>query len=481
MRIAIITTYTHPSRTVIKERSAMQSSVPELIASFCPPDATIELYNEKEAEIPLDENWDLVFFSYLHAFYEHTKVLSTLLRKRGIKTVAGGRHVNAFPEDTQKYFDAIVLGYPESNLPALFKDFEKHNLKKVYNIKSDSISGIRPYQYNLIDYKTNKTRFPGIEASRGCPFKCDFCVLTGKEEYKYRPVKHVVNEIKCHMKWNPNFFGRLKNIFGFLDNNLGGSVSYLKALCEELIPLKTVWGCSLTFNILRNEELVKLMAKAGCRYIYTGIESLNPDTLKGMNKEQNKIAETKKIIQRCYNNGIVLTFGIIVGADGDTNEYLVKLPDILSDLGSFGITYMGIACPYPDTPFFHKIQTSGRLLPGITSRDLDGYTVCHQPTSINPDEVADHFKRLSIEVPSLPNITRYHLNKIFDSSLPGYKTILAGTAREVFSLRRNVMNPKRTYLAGKDPIEEWDEKMMKELNLEPQQIKPQPELKAAAG
>ena len=45
MKIAIITTYRHPTRLQIKERSVMQSSVPELIASLCPADAEIELYN----------------------------------------------------------------------------------------------------------------------------------------------------------------------------------------------------------------------------------------------------------------------------------------------------------------------------------------------------------------------------------------------------------------------------------------------------
>jgi len=46
MRIAIIATYTHATRLPRKERSVMQSAVPELIAGLCPPDADIELYNE---------------------------------------------------------------------------------------------------------------------------------------------------------------------------------------------------------------------------------------------------------------------------------------------------------------------------------------------------------------------------------------------------------------------------------------------------
>src|SRR5262245_51609199 len=75
MRIAVISTYTHPTRLRIKEPSIMQSAVPELIAGLCPEGVEVEIFNEKEADIPLDRHWDIVFFSYLHSYYEHTKVL----------------------------------------------------------------------------------------------------------------------------------------------------------------------------------------------------------------------------------------------------------------------------------------------------------------------------------------------------------------------------------------------------------------------
>ena len=103
----------------------MQSAVPELIAGLCPPGAEIELYNEKERDIPEDRDWDLVFFSYLHAYYEHTKVLAAKLRRRGVFTVAGGRHATYYKEDAARHFDAVIAGQPEANVPALLRDFER--------------------------------------------------------------------------------------------------------------------------------------------------------------------------------------------------------------------------------------------------------------------------------------------------------------------------------------------------------------------
>src|SRR5689334_5323156 len=207
MRIAIIATYTHPTRKRVKEPSIIQSAVPELIAGLCPSHAEVEIYNEKEVDIPLDRPWDLVFFSYLHSYYEHTKVLSTLFRQRGIVTVAGGRHAGHFADDVEKYFDSVVIGEPAANVPAVIEDFEKGKLQRRYNLPSLGPADIKPQRYDLLDFKKSPMRIARIEASRGCPFTCDWCVLTCHEKDRYRPVADVVDGIRTKMAFNKNFFG----------------------------------------------------------------------------------------------------------------------------------------------------------------------------------------------------------------------------------------------------------------------------------
>jgi radical SAM superfamily enzyme YgiQ (UPF0313 family) len=470
MRIAVIATYTHPTRQRVKEPSIMQSAVPELIAGLCPEHAEIEIFNEKEAELPLDRHWDLVFFSYLHSYYEHTKVLSTLFRQRGMVTVAGGRHASHFPEDAERYFDAVITGEPEPNVPALIQDFEKGQLQKRYSLTSAGPTAIQPYRYDLIDFTSNKLRLPGIEASRGCPFTCNFCVLTGHERYRYRPIPQVLEEIQTHMRWNPNFLGAMEKSFIFLDNNLGGSPKYLRELCEALLPLKLTWGCALTFNVLKDESLVRLMARSGCRYIYTGLESLNPDSLKAMNKGQNKLSEVDAVIQRVFSAGILLSFGLIVGSDGDTNEYLHRLPEYLADLKYFSVTFLGIVCPYPETPFFRELRSEGRLLPGTVSRDYDGYTLCHRPKNLHPSEVVEHFTRLCHTLGSLPNIARHYWSKLTMSDMPRYKITILFSGPEILSIRNPVRNKARRYIAGLDALEDWDARQMTALGLPAQRL-----------
>jgi radical SAM superfamily enzyme YgiQ (UPF0313 family) len=470
MRIAVVATYTHPTRLVVKEPSVMQSCVPELIAGLCPDDAQVEIYNEKEVDIPLDRPWDLVFFSYLHSYYEHTKALSAVLRARGVKTVAGGRHAGHFADDAERWFDAVVVGEPEGNVPAVIADFKQGRLKKRYALPSPGPQAIRPMRYDLIDFAHNRIRLPGIEASRGCPFSCNFCVLTGHERYRVRPVADVVDEIRFKMIFNKHYFGAVDDTFVFLDNNLGGNPKYLRELCQALIPLKKNWGCAVTFNILLDSELLKLMAQAGCRYIYTGLESLDPEGLKAMNKGQNKLPEIQRALKEGFRQGIVLSFGLIVGSDGDTNAYLSKLPTYLNDLKHWSITFLGIVCPYPETPFFKALKDEGRLLPGTISRDYDGYTLCHRPQHLHPSETVDHFKRLCHELGRPPNIFRHWAETLTKSRMPGYKTAILFSGPEITSIRAPIKNRARTFIAGQDPIEAWDAEMMRRHAIEPQRL-----------
>lgn len=470
MRVAIIATYTHPTRLPGAEPSIMQSGVPELIAGLCPPGTAIELFNEKDGPVPIDGDWDLVFFSYLHAYYEHTKVLSALLRRRGVKTVAGGRHAGHFTADALQHFDAVVTGEPERAIPALFEDFEAGRLQRVYQGGEGPAAEIRPYRYDLIDRSRSRFRLPGVEASRGCPFTCNFCVLTGHERYRTRPIADVIQDITTKMTWNKELFGVMDRVFIFYDNNLGGNKAYLRELCAALQPHKLIWGCSLTFNILRDTELLRQMAAAGCRYIYTGLESLNPASIDAMNKGQNKLSEVEQLIHGAARLGVMVSFGLLVGTDGDTNAYLERLPELLLNMRFFSVTFVGIVCPYPETPMFAEVQREGRLLPGTISRDYDGYTVCHRPKNLHPTEVAEHYQRLCRAVGDWRNVARHWADKLWACDLPRYKSTIAVSGLEIASVKRALDNPARRYIAGLDPLEAWDAAQMAALGIEPQRL-----------
>lgn len=470
MKIAVISAYRHPSRLELRRPSILPSSVPEVIAGLCPPEADIELVVERERVVPFDRGWDLAFVSYLHADFEHAKVLSESLRAVGTTTVAGGRHASAYPEECERYFDSVIVGEPERAVPRLIQDFAARELKRRYQLAPGGADEIRPARYDLIDYGTNRFRLPALEATRGCPFSCGFCVLTGREAHRYRPVADVIHELEEHVAWNRNLLGMVSDAFVFLDNNLGGSLGYLRELCEALAPLRKRWGCAVSFNVLRNEAVVDEMAKAGCRYVYTGLESLNKESLDGMNKRQNRLSEIRGVLDRCHRRGILVSSGMLVGADGDTTEYLTSLPQLLREIGLEAVTFVGIVTPYPGTPWFEKLRSEGRLFEGLSIRDLDGYTLCHRPLRLHPSEVVEHFQSLIRTLSTPRHVAELWWQKLGTSSDLRYRSLVFGAGGSLRGLRSVLANPSRTYLGGLDPLERSDRRAMGRLGIEPQLV-----------
>ena len=85
-------------------------------------------------------------------------------------------------------------------------------------------------------------------------------------------------------------------------------------------------------------------------------------------------------------------------------------------------------------------------------------------------EVAEHFQRIVKKVGSIPNVTRQLINKLTLSNRKHYKAGVAILGTEVTSIKSNLRNKKRTYIAGQDSIEEWDRQMMEKHDISPQWI-----------
>src|SRR5262249_9206779 len=128
-----------------------------------------------------------------------------------------------------------------------------------------------------------------FEVTRGCPFACEFCALTGiGTRHHVRPPETVVRDIREGRRMLRHLVPWYqRRMFGFLDNNIGGNPAYLRQLCEVLEPLGIIWGSGITFNVVADPDMVKRLSRAGCRVLFMGLESLNPATLTDMHKYQN--------------------------------------------------------------------------------------------------------------------------------------------------------------------------------------------------
>ena len=194
-----------------------------------------------------------------------------------------------------------------------------------------------------------------------------------------------------------------RRIVGFCDNNLGGNLPYLRELCKALEPLRLQWYGAATFNVIANEELVRTMARSGCRSLFVGLESFNAATLADMGKHQNVIAKVRSALDHCRRHGILIISGLMVSPVADSEEDIREIPANLTRCGLHVPTFVAFESPIPGTPHFHKLgrQTEPpAFMPNVLLRDLAGYSLSVRPRSAPVDAFVAAYRDVVREVSS---------------------------------------------------------------------------------
>lgn len=408
MRVGIISVYVDYHRRGRKNRLAMQPGIGPLLAGLLPRDIEIEVVNETWRDPDWSRDYDLLFVSSLHADFDRARQISHYWRRRGAKTVYGGSFASLYPELCQPFFDAIVVGDPERTVPSLYDDFVHGKLKPLYRSTSYDAARVAAPRFDLI---ADQSFTPlCLEATRGCPFHCEFCVLTGLgTRHHIRPIANVVRDIKLGQDALRGRWSRLRRrIVGFADNNIGGNLPYLRDLCSALAPLRLQWYAAATFNVAANRDLIALMARAGCRVLYVGIESFNSASLLDMKKNQNVITKVRAAIDNCRHNGVQLISGLMISPLTDDLDYLASIPRHLRSSGLHVPTFICFESPIPGTPHFQRLaaQQVPALMPNALLRDFTGYTLTVRPTQAPVDEFIAAYREVVDEVYAWSNRVR---------------------------------------------------------------------------
>lgn len=316
---------------------------------------------------------DLVFIGGMIIQRKSAKEIIARCKAVGARVVAGGPLFTAEPERFEEA-DHLVLDEAEITLPAFLDDLANGCPKKTYraeglcDLKNSPVPA-----WDLIDPK--KYASISLQFSRGCPFNCEFCnvtILFG-HQIRIKTARQVVAELDTiyYMGWRGNIF--------FVDDNFIGNKRYLK---KELLPALIQWrqgkkGCvfytEASINLADDQELMRLMVKAGFDSVFIGIESPDEDSLTECRKCQNKnrdLLKNVKIIQRA---GLQVLGGFIIGFDSDNRSTFQRQIDFIQKSGI--VTAMvGMLQAPPGTPLFDRLKLENRLLGGITGDNVDGTT-----------------------------------------------------------------------------------------------------------
>lgn len=221
-------------------------------------------------------------------------------------------------------------------------------------------------------------------SSRGCPFSCIFClerhVVYGFPIYRRRKPSKVVDEIEdCISKY------KVKQVY-FDDMTMTIDKKHVLSIAQEILNRKIdiPWTCMGDVNL--DYETLKLMAKSGCMGIKFGVETINPSTLRSINKTFVGVEKVKKFVEMCKKLGIWTHATYMIGLPNDTKEGILTTIKFALELDTDSAQF-SIATPFPGTPFFELAKRNNWLVTlDWTRYDGANYSVVSYP-HLSKDEI----------------------------------------------------------------------------------------------
>jgi radical SAM superfamily enzyme YgiQ (UPF0313 family) len=367
------------------------------IAALTPPQHEVAIHDARLCEPYYDGDWELVGFTGMTCEIPHVYRMADEFRQRGRAVVIGGYHATALPEEAAKHADIVVVGEAEGLWPRVLLELENGRAKN-HIYQNDGLIEMRDMAIPRRDLLNRDmyTVFNTIQATRGCPFDCNYCSVTRffGRDFRSRPVEEVVAEIKSQpgQRWM------------FLDDNLIGQEKYAKELFRALIPLRINWGAQVSLALTKDTELMDLYAQAGGRFAFIGFESLSGQALKSVRKGFNRPEEYAASIRHLHRRGITIMGSFMFGLDGDDLGVFKRTVDFVN-AAKIDLALYHIVTPFPGTKLYEEMDRQGRIHDRDWSHYDTGHSVIH-PQGMTSEELQNGWYWAVRETYKLPNILR---------------------------------------------------------------------------
>ena len=319
-----------------------------------------------------------------------------------IHIVCGGMHVSTMFKQIAAAYPGVVCvrGEGEVTLGELVERWDNgetiedvagiavHNGKELIVTPSRALImdlNIMPFPKHEI-FLWEGRKVAGMLTSRGCPYKCNFCVLdaVSRRKVRCRSAANIADEVEHVL----NTFPTVDTIWLHDDAFMIIKERTIE-FCEEIIRrgIKTKFVCSARFQPI-SRKVVMLMKEAGFIHVLFGLESGAPTVLKKMKKgiTQKSARHGLKLFSEA---GIKATAFLITGLPGETAETIDETIDFVQELQNIQYLYyddMGVAGIYPGTELFELAKKSEMQIEGygtidddfwLTDHDVPFYTVDH--------------------------------------------------------------------------------------------------------
>lgn len=336
----------------------------QTVATCTPPGVEIRFQDEYLAPLRFETDADLVALSAKTSCVTRAYAVADAYRARGKRVVLGGIHASLRPEEALQHVDCVVVGEAEETWPRVIRDLEAGKLAQRYDAGGfPNMRGIPVPSWRFVDQ--GRYFYQQIQTTRGCPFMCRFCSVPdiSGQDFRFKPVENVLAEIRGLPK-SRGPIDKTRPMY-VVDDNFISRPAYTRELLKAMAPLHArgelpSWSAETTLNVARDEELLDLLAAAGCTVLIIGFESVSEATLKDMDKGVNFCMSYQDATEAILSRGMNIVGNFIVGFDTDD---LRVFADTLEFIQRNGILYpfFSILTPMPGTALFDEMKAAGRL------------------------------------------------------------------------------------------------------------------------
>lgn len=315
--------------------------------------------------------------------------LAKKFREKNIKTAIGGFHVSgtmAMLKTRDAHVQAaldlgvtLFAGEAEGRLGQVLIDAFENKLPEIYNFMDDlpNIENVATPLLPAERVHLTAGATTSFDAGRGCPFSCSFCTIINVQGRKSR--RRSPEDIEKLIRAN---VAQGLHSFFITDDNFARNKDW-EIILDKLIELREVEKLNISFIIQvdtlchKLPNFIEKSKRAGVKRVFIGLENINPDSLLGASKRQNKITDYREMLLAWKKVGIVTYCGYILGFPNDTQESILRDIEIIKKELPVDLLEFFYLTPLPGSADHKKLHEAGIAM----DEDLNKYDLNHAVTA----------------------------------------------------------------------------------------------------
>lgn len=359
-------TFEHAYELTTGTRACMPPQGLLVIAAVLPKSWQVRFIDENmEKAGDSDFAWaDAVFVSGMHIQRRQIDDICRRTHRHGKPVALGGPSVSACPDyyPNADYLHIGELGDATEQLIDILSQSVSRPDRQI-TLKTEARRNLSNFPLPAYELaKIDRYLIGTIQFSSGCPYRCEFCDIPGLYGRipRLKTAEQMVAELDKLLAC-----GVIGQIY-FVDDNFIGN----RAAVAQLLPTLIDWqkrtgyavtfACEATLNIAKHPEILAQMREAAFDVVFCGIETPEPEALKGMDKKHNLVVPILESVQKINSYGMQVVSGIILGLDTDTPQSGRHILDFIRQ-SNIPMLTINLLQALPRTPLWDRLAQANRL------------------------------------------------------------------------------------------------------------------------